>query len=161
MLSLTPQDYARALVTSKHFTALFGGYPGQERPRPVKGNILCLDMKKQPYAPTSPGKAGLVFLMPDTVVLEDNCEAFHIFMSMSESESTTQTGSFEAHFRYFGTYTKVPITRTILGGDEWCSLPTTVGGVLNKVLQHHLGGILTTHVVPQYLVKAHHQLWVT
>jgi len=116
--SLTPQDYPLALVTPKHFTALFGGFHRHERPRSVTKNNLCLNRNAQPYAPISPGKAGLLFVMPNTIVLEDNCESFHIFMSMSES--TPRTG--KECFRYFGTYIKVPITRTTLGVDEWCSL---------------------------------------
>ncbi|KAH9953372.1 hypothetical protein BC827DRAFT_1159281 [Russula dissimulans] len=117
LASVTPE------VTSKSFTALFGGRPIHERPlarskKEGKKEILCLNRKAQPYAPTSPGEAGLLLVIPNTFLLEDDFGAFHVFMNMS----LAHTADGEKYFRYFGTYTKVPTTRTTLGVDEWRSL---------------------------------------
>src|SRR5712672_3920337 len=84
---LTPHDHVRAWmtpdVTFPRFTALFGGHPRHERPRSVPRNILCLNRKSQPYAPISPGETGLLLVIPNTTLLEDNYNAFHIFVHMS------------------------------------------------------------------------------
>ncbi|KAH9953373.1 hypothetical protein BC827DRAFT_1248877 [Russula dissimulans] len=120
---LTPQDHVLSWmtpdVTSTRFTALFGGFPKEERPRSRLRNILCFNPEAQPYAPTLPGETGLLLVMPNTVLLEDKCDAFHIFINMSPPSAP----NVECSFRYFGTYTKVPVTRTTLEADEWRSLP--------------------------------------
>jgi len=105
---------------------LFGGNPSWERqPRTVSGrgyNSLCVNRIAQPYAPSFPGEPGLLFLAPNVIRLEDKCETFPMFLQTS-STSATRRPDRKTLFRYLGTYTKVPITRTTLELDEWLSLP--------------------------------------
>ena len=66
-MAMTPEDLDLAnrtpYVASRSFSTLFGGNPIQERPQSKKWGTLCVNRTSQPYAPHSPGKSGLVFVI--------------------------------------------------------------------------------------------------
>ena len=121
LISRTPD------ITSQSFITLFGGNTVHERPASRKRDILCVDKVAQPYAPHSAGESGLVLIYSDTVLLEDTCENFHLFLSVKSRQA-----------RYLGTYTKVPIVHTKVEKEEWRSLPRMV----SRIYQHFLPSTL-------------------
>lgn len=86
---LTRDEMIRARETRaipRHtFSKNFGGtwkseWPGCTR-IPGYKNFLCVDINAQPFAPTAPGKPGLIFRFPTTVPTPlDDGDTFHLFL---------------------------------------------------------------------------------
>jgi hypothetical protein len=86
---LTRDEVSRANATRAiprcTFTKKFGGgwrdeWPVCTRIRGYK-HFLCVDINSQPFAPTAPGKAGLVFSLPTTAPTPRDGDTFHLFLS--------------------------------------------------------------------------------
>ncbi|KAI9511862.1 hypothetical protein F5148DRAFT_178031 [Russula earlei] len=122
--SLTPQDYALAKstpdVTFNRFVELFGGSPTTERPK-SRLKVVCVNRELHPFAPASPGRTGVLFVLPNTSLYSDTYETFHIFVNMSSRSAAVMAQI--CTFRYLGTYTKVPVACNTVEVDEWHRLP--------------------------------------
>jgi hypothetical protein len=165
---LKPQDAALADATPdvilRHFAALFGGILFHERPISRVRNILCVDPVVQPYAPSSPGEPGVLFIAPGTPLHEDKHPSFHLFINISPRE----THRVERQYRYAGDYIKVPVACSTVEVEDWLSLPIRVSIVSLPHPHNKKGGIprkdtffLTlpsSPSVPCRMVMAHFQL---
>jgi hypothetical protein len=123
---LAPQDAALADatpdVTPARFTALFGGHPMHERPNSRARNILCINPVAQPYAPSSPGEAGVFFFVPGASLFKFDYQSFSVFVNMVPPG----TPCAERKYRYLGEYSYVPVTRTTVEVEDWFGLPIRV-----------------------------------
>jgi hypothetical protein len=164
---LKPQDAALADaipdVLSAHFTALFGGFPLHERPLSRVRNIICVDPVIQPYAPSSPGEPGVLFIAPGTPLCEDEHPSFHLFINISPR----QTHRVQRQYRYAGDYIKVPVACSTVEVEDWLNLPIRVCIVslphphtkrVNSEKRHFFLTLPSSPSVPCRMVMAHYQL---